>query len=265
VGGSNVSLTCANGQLYLRSQKGQVALVDASPNRYSPKGLLEIPDGAAKLGSTAPVVAGGRRYLRDDDLLFCYDVKEGGAASTDRQPLAAPDPERSLPRTKESRGHDVFVPTPQDIVDKMLELAKVQRDDVVYDLGCGDGRIVVTAARKYGCKAIGYDIDTECVKLSRENVKKHDLGGLVTIEQKDLFTVDLANADVVALYLLPRTLERLLPQLRKLKPGARIVSHEFEIAGVRPDRVATYTSREDDHAHKVYLWTTPLKATDSKK
>src|SRR5262249_699481 len=142
---------------------------------------------------------------RDDDVLFSYDVTEGAS-----------------PLPKEDREpHDVFVPTPQDVVERMLTLAKVKREDVVYDLGCGDGRIVVTAARKYGCKAVGVDIDPECVRMSRENVKTQDVGGLVTIEQKDLFTVDVSQADVIAVYLLPRTLERLVPQLTRLKPGAR--------------------------------------------
>ncbi len=258
--GGRLSVTCADGYLYLRSQAGQVALVEASPKAYVQRGFLPIPGAVAKGGSTAPVVTGGRLYLRDDDLLFCYDVKEGALAATDeRLPLFAPDPRPTRPRLKEGqRGHDIFVTTPQDVVDKMLQLAKVKRGDTVYDLGCGDGRIVVTAAQTYGCKAVGYDIDPECVKLSRDNVKKHDVGRLVTIEQKDIFGLDLSGADVIALYLLPRTTERLLPQLKQLKPGSRIVSHQFEIPGLRPDHVVTYVSKEDDLPHKVYLWTTPV-------
>ena len=156
-----------------------------------------------------------------------------------------------------------FLATPQDVVEKMLELAKVKREDLVYDLGCGDGRIVVTAARKYGCKAAGYDIDPECVRMSRDNVQKHDVGRLVTIEKRDVFTLDLSKADVVALYLLPRMNERLLPQFGKLRAGARIVSHAFEIPGVKPDEVATCRSAEDDVEHKIYLYTTPLKRSKS--
>jgi precorrin-6B methylase 2/outer membrane protein assembly factor BamB len=247
--GGNASVTCADGHLYLRSQQGKVALVEATPERYTLRGLLQVPGAVPKRGSTAPVVAGGRLYLRDDDVLFCYDVKEG--AAPDRPGPPRPPGERA--------GHDVFVPTPQDVVEKMLELANVRRGDVVYDLGCGDGRVVVTAARKYGCKAVGFDIDPECVRLARENVRKHDVGGLVTVEQKDLFTADLSRADVIALYLLPRTLERLAPRLQKLRPGVRIVSHAFEVPGFRPDRVETYTSR-DGLPNKLYLWTTPLKS-----
>ncbi|MFB0524793.1 MAG: cyclopropane-fatty-acyl-phospholipid synthase family protein [Phycisphaerae bacterium] len=153
----------------------------------------------------------------------------------------------------------VFVPTPQDVVEKMLELVKVTKDDLVYDLGCGDGRIVVTAAKNYGCKAVGYDIDPERIKESLENVEKNNVGNLVRIEQKDIFTLDLSKANVITLYLLPELNVRLIPQLEKLKPGSRIVSHDFRMKGVKPDEVIKVTSIEDNREHKVYLWTAPLK------
>ena len=153
----------------------------------------------------------------------------------------------------------VFVSTPQDAVDKMLELAKVKKDDLVYDLGCGDGRIVVTAAKRYGCKAVGYDIDPQRVKESLENVEKSKVGHLVRIEQKDIFTLDLSKASVITLYLLPSLNVKLIPQLEKLKPGSRIVSHNFGMKGVKPDKVVTFTSKEDNEKHKLYLWTTPLR------
>jgi SAM-dependent methyltransferase len=95
------------------------------------------------------------------------------------------------------------VPTPQPVVDKMLELAEVKAGDVVYDLGCGDGRIVVTAAKKFGVKAIGYDIDPQRVKEARENVRKAGVEHLVRIEEADVFTLDLTGASVITLYLLP--------------------------------------------------------------
>ncbi|MBW7990235.1 MAG: methyltransferase domain-containing protein [Planctomycetes bacterium] len=157
----------------------------------------------------------------------------------------------------------MFVPTPQDVVDKMLQLAKLKKDDLVYDLGCGDGRIPVTAARKYGCKAVGYDLDPERVKESLENVKKNKVEHLVTIEQKDIFTLDLSEADVVTLYLLPALNVKLIPQLEKLKPGSRILSHSFDMKGVKPDKVVRLTSSFDNIEHKIYLWTTPLKKIDN--
>jgi outer membrane protein assembly factor BamB len=269
--GGNVAVVCAEGHLYLRSPAGLVALVEATPKEYRLKGAFRIPGAAAKPGSTAPVIAGGRLYLRDDDVLFCYDVKEGvgvrPAVPVDPDPRKNGDSStRPSSRLKGAREPDaVFVPTPQDVVEKMLELAQVKRGHLVYDLGCGDGRIVVTAALKYGCKAVGYDIDPECVKMSREMVKEHRVGGLVTIEQKDIFTLDLSKAGVVTLYLLPRMNQRLIPQLEKLKPGARIVSHAFEIPGIPPDRVVIFMSKEDKIPHKIYLWTTPLKKSRPKK
>jgi ribosomal protein L11 methylase PrmA len=139
----------------------------------------------------------------------------------------------------------------------MLELAKVKKGDVVYDLGCGDGRIVVTAAKKYGCKAVGFDIDPERIKESRENVKKNKVEDLVQIRQKDIFTLDLSKANVVTLYLLPRLNVKLIPQLEKMKPGSRIVSHAFDMAGVKPDTTETVTV--DGSEHTIYLWTVPLK------
>ncbi|KPK75582.1 MAG: hypothetical protein AMJ79_10905 [Phycisphaerae bacterium SM23_30] len=172
----------------------------------------------------------------------------------------APKTEPAEEELKYIREPDVvFVPTPQEMVDKMLELAQVKKSDLVYDLGCGDGRIVVTAAKKYGCRAIGYDINPDRIRESRENVKKNNLGHLVTIEQKDIFTLDLSQANVITLYLLPSLNVKLIPQLQKLKPGARIVSYDFDMKGVEPDKVVPVTSTSGYSTHSIYLWTAPLK------
>jgi len=161
---------------------------------------------------------------------------------------------------KPRRPDVIYVPTPQNVVDVMLELAQVTKDDVVYDLGCGDGRIVVTAAKKFGCRAYGYDIDPKRVRESLENVEKNGVGHLVTIEQKDIFTLDLSPASVVTLYLLPSLNVKLIPQLDKLKPGSRIVSHDFAMRGVTPDKVVDVEGDEElSIDHTVYFWTTPLK------
>ena len=160
---------------------------------------------------------------------------------------------------KEPRSPDViFVPTPQEVVDKMLELAQVKKDDVVYDLGCGDGRIVVTAAKKYGCKAFGFDVDPDRIKDSTENVKKNDVGKLVQIKQEDIFTLDLSKANVVTLYLLPSLNVTLIPQLEKMKPGSRIVSHSFDMRGIKPKKVE-HVKLKDGGERTVYLWVTPLE------
>src|SRR4051794_32235447 len=124
----------------------------------------------------------------------------------------------------------LYVPTPQEVVDKMLEAAKVGKDDVVYDLGCGDGRIVCTAAKKYKCKAFGWDIDPERIKDSEKTKSKldKDVQKLVKFEKKNIFSLDLSEASVVTLYLLPSLNVKLIPQLKKLKDGSRIVSHDFD-------------------------------------
>jgi precorrin-6B methylase 2 len=161
--------------------------------------------------------------------------------------------------TKKTKQPDViFVPTPQEVVDKMLEMAEVKKDDVVYDLGCGDGRIVVTAAKKFGCKAVGFDVDPARIKESQANVEQNNVGNLVTIKQEDIFTQDLSKANVITLYLLPSLNVKLIPQLEKLKPGSRIVSHDFDMRGVKPKEVVRVQTANGG-VHKVYLWVTPLE------
>lgn len=160
----------------------------------------------------------------------------------------------------ENRRPDVvFVPTPQKVVEKMLEMAQVKKDDIVYDLGCGDGRIPVTAAQKYGCRAWGFDIDPRRIQESKENVEKNGVGNLVTIQRKDIFTLDLTKANVITLYLLPSLNVKLIPQLDKLPPGCRIVSHDFSMRGVTPDQVVNVQGDDSGLEHQIYLWTTPLK------
>jgi SAM-dependent methyltransferase len=162
--------------------------------------------------------------------------------------------------SKEFREPDsVYVGTPYDVVAKMLNMAGVKKDDVIYDLGCGDGRIVVLAARRFGCRGAGYDIDPQRVKESLENVARNGVGSLVKIEQEDIFTLDLSGASVITLYLLPDMNLRLVPQLEKLKPGSRIVTQDYGIGGYEPDQSIYFLSNEDNAHHTVMLYTTPLK------
>jgi uncharacterized protein (TIGR03000 family) len=168
---------------------------------------------------------------------------------------AKPDQAKEQKQEQDRTPDVIFVPTPQEVVDKMLELAKVKKTDIVYDLGCGDGRIPVTAAKKYGCKAWGYDIDPQRIKESNENVKNSKVQDLVTIEKKDIFTLDLTKADVVTLYLLPDLNVKLMPQLMKLKPGSRIVSHAFDMKGAKPKEQITVKANNGEHT--VYLWIVP--------
>jgi ribosomal protein L11 methylase PrmA len=156
----------------------------------------------------------------------------------------------------------IYVPTPQAVVEKMLELADVKKTDTVYDLGCGDGRIVVTAAKKYGAKGVGFDVDPQRIKESLKNVKDSGVQNLVTIKQEDIFKQDLSDATVVTLYLLPELNVKLIPQLEKLKPGSRIVSHDFDMRGVKPKKTIMLKAIEQDGRERerpVYLWVTPLE------
>ncbi len=153
----------------------------------------------------------------------------------------------------------IYVPTPTEVVEKMLELADVRPGEIVYDLGCGDGRIPVTAAKKFGVRAWGFDINPVRVRESLENVKKNRVEHLVTIKEQDIFELDLAKADVITLYLLPRLNVKLIPQLEKLKPGCRIVSHDFNMEGVRPKRELNFRPSDGSREHRVYLWVTPLE------
>lgn len=147
-----------------------------------------------------------------------------------------------------------FVPTPQDVVEKMLEVAQVKKDDVVYDLGSGDGRIVITAAKKYGARAVGFEIDPDLIKQSREAIRKEGLEHLAEIREQDILTVDVSAATVVTLYLLPDVNLMVRPNLlRQLKPGSRVVSHAFDMGDWKPEKVVRANGRT------VYLWTIPPK------
>jgi ribosomal protein L11 methylase PrmA len=148
----------------------------------------------------------------------------------------------------------IFVPTPQEVVDAMLKLAKVTKNDVVYDLGSGDGRIPITAAKTYGARGVGIDIDPQRIKEATENLKTAAVGDRVKFLNQDLFTTDISEATVVTLYLLPSLNLKLLPKLNKeLKPGTRIVSHAFDMGDAKPLETLNVNGRT------VYFWTIPIK------
>jgi len=142
----------------------------------------------------------------------------------------------------------------------MLELAEIKPGDILYDLGCGDGRIVVAAAKKYGIKAIGVDIDPQRIKESNENVRTNKVGHLVTIKQADIFELDFSDATVVTMYLLPDLNVKLMPKLAKLKPGTRIVSNDFDMRGAKPKEVVNIQGEYGDNSgsqHTIYKWVVP--------
>jgi len=147
-----------------------------------------------------------------------------------------------------------YVTTPEDVVSALLKLADVKKGDIVYDLGCGDGRIVIAAAKEYGTHGVGVDINPERIKEARANAKRAGVEALVKFEVNDLFDTDIHEATVVALYLLPEINLRLRPKLLKdLKPGARVVSHSFHMGDWKPEREEIV-----DGSH-IYRWTIPAR------
>ena len=153
-----------------------------------------------------------------------------------------------------------FVPTPIEVVDKMLELAKVKKGDVVYDLGSGDGRIVIRAAKIYGVKAVGIEMDQTLLAKASKDAQAAGVSHLVEFRADDAMQVDLSNATVVTLYMLPWFNEAMKPSFQKyLKPGARIVAHDFGIEGWEPDETVRLPGFEQKgggykHQHVLYLW-----------
>ena len=153
------------------------------------------------------------------------------------------------------RGPDViFVPTPGEVVDTMLRMAAVTKKDTVYDLGCGDGRIVITAAQRYGARGVGIDIDPDRVSEATDNVRKAKVEDRVRIIRGDLFEADISAATVVTLYLLTDLNLKVRPKLlRELKPGTRVVSHAFSMGDWNPERTAEVGGTT------VYLWRIPAR------
>lgn len=166
------------------------------------------------------------------------------------------DPSRIyLAQAAARRSPDViFVPTPDEVVMKMLEMAAVTSRDIVYDLGCGDGRICITAAQKYGARAVGIDIDPKRIGEANANAKAAKVTDKVRFVEGDLFEANIGEATVVTLYLLTRLNEKLKPKLLKdLKPGTRVVSHAFDMGDWAPEQQASVASST------VYLWRIPAR------
>jgi SAM-dependent methyltransferase len=164
--------------------------------------------------------------------------------------------------TKPARDPDVpYVPTTEPAVQAMLKLAGVKKTDVVYDLGCGDGRIVIAAAKNYGARGVGIDINPVRINEAKENARKAGVEKLVRFEEKDLFQADIHEATVVTLFLLPTVNMKLRPKLlQDLKPGTRVVSNTFDMGDWKPDKEATVGGVDDVEAplsRDLYLWVIP--------
>ncbi len=195
-----------------------------------------------------------RRVARAVVLLFAAVVVASAAGPL---PASARSQATQTAPAQPARTPDViYVPTPAQVVQAMLKAAKVTKDDVVYDLGCGDGRIVIAAAKDFGARGIGIDIDPQRIKEARANAEQAGVTDRVTFLQQDLFESDFHEATVVTLYLLPSLNLKLRPKLLKeLKPGTRIVSHAFDMGDWKPEQTLDVDGRA------VYLWIVPKQAS----
>ncbi|PPS42856.1 methyltransferase domain-containing protein [Chroococcidiopsis sp. TS-821] len=184
-----------------------------------------------------------------------FEVEAQQPAPTVQTQSPAP---ATAPTQPQERAPDVpYVPTPQEVVDQMLQLANVTSNDVVYDLGSGDGRIPITAVQKFGAsRAYGIEINPELVQRARQNADTANVSDRVQFIQQDLFQTDLQDATVVTLYLLPDINIKLRPKLlQELRPGTRIVSHDFDMGEWQPDEVVRVQG--PSRQHTLYLWTVP--------
>jgi SAM-dependent methyltransferase len=151
-----------------------------------------------------------------------------------------------------------FITSHEAAVEKMVELAKLTPDDLVYDLGCGDGRIVIAAVKKSGCRGVGIDIDPERVAESIENAQRQGVADHLDFREQDVFTVDLREADVAMMYLTGWMIAKLEPQFEQMKPGSRVVTLDFWIEQVRPHRVLELGVESENKVHSIFLYTLPL-------
>jgi len=198
----------------------------------------------------------GEGAARDRRLAAALNaVAASGAALFLALAAHAQDPEVRAP----------FITTPEDVVERMLALAGTGAADLVVDLGSGDGRIVIAAARLHGARGLGVDIDAKLVEISRDNARRAGVANLVEFQERDVLLTDLSRATIVTLYLLPSLIDRLQPKLLdELRPGARIVSHAFAMKGWKPDRVEKVRLRSphlrQGDESTIYLWIVPARA-----
>jgi uncharacterized protein (TIGR03000 family) len=248
--GLNASARPAHGQ----SSRKTVILEILLPNdaRLFIEGAETDATGSMRTFESPPLASGKYTYTikaimpgtkGPQTITRRIDVRPGDFESIDLRP-----------RRDGERVPDVlYEPAPHEAVKALLDLARIKADDVLWDLGCGDGRIPVTAARDFGIPARGFEIDPKCLEEARANVEKNGVGKLVAIEDRDIFTLDLSRGPtVVTLYLLPSLNAKLLPQLQKLPAGARILSVGHRLADIPPDQQVKVDTQDGDYT--VYLW-----------
>lgn len=214
---------------------------------------------------TSPVFANDTLYLATRNTLYAIATSHGAGHEAGANvnlrgapwPKASGSVQRSIPPTRRV-AKAAYVPTPTDVVQRMLALADVQADEAVCDLGSGDGRIPIAAAKHFGASGVGYEIDRQLVAQSRYKADAEGVGERVRFYQRDLFEADLSDVDVVMLYLYPAQNRELLPQLKNLKPGARIVTHRYALPGIKPKATVSMQSKESGENHTLYLYSAPL-------
>jgi len=220
---------------------------------------------------SSPVFANGTLYLATKNRLYAVAAKPSaksanadvGSKPRGKEP-ASTKPVRKRDKPNENRvPKSAFVPTPRDVVVRMLELADVTSKDTVCDLGSGDGRILITAAQKYGAKAVGFEIDRPLVQQSKKDAAAAGVADRVTVHQTNLFNADVSAVSVLTLYLYPVQNRKLLPRLKKLRDGVRIVTHRYRLPGIRPDKALSLDSSESGETHKIFRYTTPLQSEDA--
>ena len=185
-----------------------------------------------------------------------------GPLLTRSSPQPTPPPLPNIFLLNEKQVPEVpFVTTPEVVVEEMLRMADVKETDVLYDLGCGDGRIVITAARNYGARGVGVDVNPQRIKESNENASRAGVSDRVKFIEQDLFEADLSEATVVTMYLLPAVNLRLRPKLwRELKPGTRVVSHNYDMGDWKPEKTSQVRSSRGEH--KIFYWVVPAKGRE---
>lgn len=206
------------------------------------------------------------RFLRSSTLLVlialvscaaCTSNNSGQVSAVNNSAAAVPAPEGTSTPAIAKRELDVpYVPTHQSIVDEMLAMAEVKGDDLLYDLGSGDGRIPITAAQKFGTRGVGIDLNPDRVKEANANAEKAKVTDKVRFIEGDLFQQDFSDATVVTLYLLPSVNLKLKPKLLEMKPGTRVVSHNYDMGDWAPEKMKTIKT-PDGVEHLVYFWRVP--------
>lgn len=260
---SRVISSCGNLELSsstVGSVDGLVFLIDVDSANLEMGSSFQLPDIQPARGVTLPVIANGRFYLRFDNQLFCFDISRNVLKDQTGASLVRHLPPKLDPSLGDKRlPVPIYLPTPSDVVTRMLREADLKPGQKLVDLGSGDGRIVIEAAKSFGARAMGYEIDQELVASSRAAIVKEQLTATASIEAVDMYKADLSNVDVLTIYLYPVVMDALRKQISRMPAGSRIVSHQFQFAGVELEKQINMQSEESGEKHSIFFYRLPLK------